>query len=45
MWIFDVWSLLARNVERFLSCVIGDDVRGEEEVFFETDGGDTTDDE
>ncbi len=44
-WIFDVWSAFARKVERFLSCVIGDDVRGEHEVFFAIDDGDTTDDE
>lgn len=42
-WIFDVWSGVARNVESFLSCVIGDDVRGEHEVFFVFDVGETMD--
>lgn len=44
-WIFDVWSGVGRKFGRFLSCVIGDDVRGEHEVFFPLDEGDITDDE
>lgn len=44
-WIFDVWSGVARNVERVLSWLIGDDVRGEVEDFLLFDVGETIDEE